>query len=112
MKRKTVYATLLVSMLVFLSYYFFELWMSVDEPFVTTHGDQTTLNLGIPAIVHQTWNTAISPPTEIVRWRNGCMKRNHGLSFKMYTDEDLHEFVKTHYSRYLPMFEKLSGVCK
>jgi hypothetical protein len=112
MKRKTVYVTLITVALVFLVYFFLDLWLSVDEPFTTTHGEQTTMNLGIPAVVHQTWNTAVSPPTELIRWRNGCMKRNHGMSFKMYTDEDLHEFAKTHYSRYLPMFEKLSGVCK
>lgn len=70
------------------------------------------LDYGIPAVVHQTWKASISPPSELVRWRDGCTRLNKGFSFQMYSDEDLYAFTKKHYQRYLGMFEALHGVCK
>ena len=113
MKRKTVlYAgfTVFVVLTVFVGW---EMWKDptdplVDSPQVIT----TTLGLGIPSIIHQTWKQSVTPPSELVRWRNGCMKLNKEFNFKIYSDEQLHAFTKEYYPQYLAMFEHLYGVCE
>jgi hypothetical protein len=72
----------------------------------------TKLECGIPAVVHQTWKASVSPPTELLRWRNGCVQINNGFGFRMYSDEALNVFTSMHYPRYLALFEHLHGVCK
>ena len=70
----------------------------------------------IPMLVHQMWKTGLSsskgPPSETLRWRDGCRKINSDYTYKMYSDADLKEFVEINYPQYLQLFNSLKGVCK
>jgi len=65
-----------------------------------------------PKVIHQMWKTGSSPPSETIRWREGCKAVNTGYTFNMYDDDQLLLFATEHYAKYLPMFKKLTGVCK
>ena len=116
MKRTTLFSILTLVSVLLLSYFVIQFWQTLDQPFKSvesTHsGSHKEEHFGIPHIVHQTWKHTVSPPSELVRWRNGCIAGNKEFSFIMYSDEDLHAFTKLHYPRYLAMLEQLSGVCK
>lgn len=68
--------------------------------------------LQIPSIIHQTWKTGTPPPSETVRWRDGCKALNPSYEFRMYDDDDLKKFVERLYPQYFPLFQSLTGVCK
>ena len=70
-------------------------------------------SINIPRIVHHTWKGAsLSLPSELTRWKKGCIKLNPDYEFRMYNDQDLLTFAKQHYPRYFSMFQTLHGVCK
>jgi mannosyltransferase OCH1-like enzyme len=57
------------------------------------------------------WKDKSTPiPSNLVRWRDGCMKLNHDFKFKFYYDDDLEKFVETEYPEYYFLFKSLYGV--
>lgn len=68
--------------------------------------------LRIPNIIHHTWKTGSSPPSETIRWRESCKTLNPSYEFRMYNDDDLAKFVQFSYPQYYPLFQSLKGVCK
>ena len=66
---------------------------------------------GFPSIVHQMWKDDVSTaPPETLRWRDGCMKLNDEIDFRMYDDEYLKWFVEKYYPVYAPLFRSLWGI--
>ena len=121
MKRKTVFALFVVAIFVLVFFFVVEFYMGdVQVEFnsqtlnsmATPDHWHTESDLKIPLVVHHTWKRTTAPPSELVRWRKGCMKLNRDYTFVMYNDEDLLTFTRLHYKQYLPMFEHLHGVCK
>jgi mannosyltransferase OCH1-like enzyme len=112
MKRRTAVYGLASVLALGLLYLAFDCAVGISRLTTVDSATVTTLEYGIPAVVHQTWKVSVSPPTELLRWRNGCTKVNKGFSFRMYSDEALNVFTSAHHPRYLALFEHLHGVCK
>jgi hypothetical protein len=65
----------------------------------------------IPKIVHQMWkDTPSNIPHELQRWRQGCMAVNREYNFQLSMDDELRQFVHTHYPEYTELFDNLHGV--
>jgi mannosyltransferase OCH1-like enzyme len=56
------------------------------------------------------WKNKEIPPPETVHWQQGCKAVNTDMKVVEYNDDDLLQFVTTHYTEYLPLFSKLRGV--
>ena len=120
-RSRSIFAFVVIGVIVSTVYFVFMYYMGdVQVEFnsqtlnavATPHGSNTETELQIPLVVHHTWKRSTSPPGELVRWRQGCMKLNSEYQFVMYNDEDLLAFTRQYYQNYLPMFEHLHGVCK
>ncbi|KAL1411909.1 hypothetical protein Q8F55_002895 [Vanrija albida] len=57
-----------------------------------------------PRIIHQTWKSDTLPPKWQKAWRE-CREGMSDYEYMLWTDELSHEFVKTHYPSFLPMYE-------
>jgi hypothetical protein len=112
MKRRTAIYGLASVLLLWLLYLAFDYAVGLSRLTTVESVAVTRLEYGIPAVVHQTWKVSVSPPAELLRWRNGCVRVNNGFAFRMYSDEALNVFTSTQYPRYLALFEHLHGVCK
>lgn len=59
---------------------------------------------GIPRIIHQTWKDAEVP----AQWRpyqESWRARHPGWEHRLWTDADLHAFIREHYGWFLPIYE-------
>jgi hypothetical protein len=65
-----------------------------------------------PKLVHQTWKTndISSLPSNLKSWRRGCASINSELTFILYNDSKLVQFVEDNYPEYLTLYLSLNGV--
>ena len=64
-----------------------------------------------PKLLHYMWKSAaVAPPSETVRWQQGCRAVNPDHEIRMYYDADLLQFVEKEYPQYLSLFRALKGV--
>jgi len=60
----------------------------------------------LPRLIHQTWKDAF-PPRELFapRWRASLQRVNPGWSYRLWTDADNLELVRSHYPSFLPLYQ-------
>lgn len=72
----------------------------------------SSYSFNLPNIAHHMWKDRESVPSDLTKWRQGCIQLNSEYNFKFYTDKELKLLAKELFPEHYELFSSLHGVCK
>jgi mannosyltransferase OCH1-like enzyme len=115
MEYYTIAGLILISIIIFLSYKYYELSYKINAKIknppnsnnlVKNANIPTTTTDKIPRIIIQTWKTE-NIPQRYMKLINSIKLNNPDYEYLFFTDESIEEFLKTHYPSYYNTYKKL-----